>query len=337
MTSDLELLCDMADRLFRDLKDADTSPEETWNAVNEAGFPKIFQKEEEGGFAGDWATAFPVLRLAGYQRLNAPLAECLVAAWVWREAEEPLGDDLTVAAARTEGQIDGGRFTGKLAGVAGGASVRHVIGYAEGALFLAAVSDAADVKERSNPDGSRSDILAFDNAPVKTGPASSDIMLWSALAHTALIAGATDAVLELSIDYANERQQFGRPIGKFQAVQQALAECAEESAAVNCAGQAAARAAMLDDPSFEIGAAKARGSRAAVNAARIAHQIHGGIGFTQEHVLHRYTSRLITWSSAYGNEGYWNRHIGEYAAALGGAQIWPEITSRSDRVEKAST
>src|SRR6185312_13288779 len=107
--------------------------------------------------------------------------------------------------------------------------------------------------------------------------------------------------------YANERVAFERPIGKFQAVQQNLARLAgETAAALAAAGSAAdalAQATSIDDALFlEAAAAKIRSAEAAAEGAAIAHQVHGAIGFTQEHVLHRYTLRLLGWRDDFGNE-----------------------------------
>ena len=88
--------------------------------------------------------------------------------------------------------------------------------------------------------------------------------------------------------YAGERVQFGRPIGRFQAVQQQLALAAAEVAAASAAAEAAARAADADGvlaAELPIAMAKARTSEAAGAVARIAHQVHGAIGFTREHDL----------------------------------------------------
>src|SRR3546814_2078513 len=97
-------------------------------------------------------------------------------------------------------------------------------------------------------------------------------------ATVSLMAGAMGRALALSIDHVNTRHQFGRPLGKFQAVQQSLAVMACEVRAVDAA--AAALAARLDavnlDPSavdFEIAAAKLRANRAAGVVTSIAHKI----------------------------------------------------------------
>src|SRR3546814_11361569 len=117
-------------------------------------------------------------------------------------------------------------------------------------------------------------------------------------ATVSLMAGAMGRALALSIDHVNTRHQFGRPLGKFQAVQQSLAVMACEVRAVDAA--AAALAARLDatglDPSaadFEIAAAKLRANRAVGVVTAIAHQVHGASGFTEEYDLHRVTVPLL--------------------------------------------
>jgi acyl-CoA dehydrogenase len=154
-----------------------------------------------------------------------------------------------------------------------------------------------------------------------------------AFIRVAQSAGAMDAALAMSIDYTNTRQQFGKPLSKFQAVQQVLAVFATEAAAVNVAGAAAA--AALDRAEgdanaalFEIAAAKLRTNQAIGQATSIAHQVHGAIGFTKDYDLHHLTGPLLDWRSDYGNDFYWADVLGAMAAKLGGAGLWAEVTRR---------
>ncbi len=155
-------------------------------------------------------------------------------------------------------------------------------------------------------------------------------LLDHALATTALIGGALQRALELSIEHANTRIQFGKPLGKQQAVQQSLALMAEEVAAVAVVAQAAARAREAGDAAFEIGCAKLRANRAAGIGGAIAHQVHGAIGFTQDYPLHHYTAKLVEWRSAYGHDAYWAETVGGFALGFGGTGLWQEITRLSD-------
>lgn len=154
-----------------------------------------------------------------------------------------------------------------------------------------------------------------------------------AFIRVAQAAGAMDAALAMSIDYVNTRQQFGKPLGKFQAVQQVLAIFATEAAAVNVAGAAAAAAldkagGDADAALFEIACAKLRTNKAIGQATSIAHQVHGAIGFTQEYDLHKLTGPLLDWRSDFGNDAYWAEVLGSMTAKLGGAGLWAEVTRR---------
>jgi alkylation response protein AidB-like acyl-CoA dehydrogenase len=152
-------------------------------------------------------------------------------------------------------------------------------------------------------------------------------------ATVSLMAGAMGQALALSIEHVNTRQQFGRPLGKFQAVQQSLAVMACEVRAVEAA--AAALAARLDavglDPAaadFEIAAAKLRANRAVGVVTAIAHQVHGAIGFTREYDLHRVTIPLMRSRSEHGNDAYWAAKLGRQVAGLGGQGLWEALTAR---------
>lgn len=151
-----------------------------------------------------------------------------------------------------------------------------------------------------------------------------------AFARVAQIAGALDAALALSVGYVNERQQFGRPLGKFQAVQQSLASFACEAAAANCAAMGAAQALDRGDAAFEIAAAKLRANRAVGIGTQVAHQVHGAIGFTQEYPLQHLTKRLWQWRSEFGNEAYWAKRVGNSVIERGADNFWPDLTERTD-------
>ncbi|KQZ71748.1 hypothetical protein ASE06_20440 [Sphingopyxis sp. Root214] len=152
-------------------------------------------------------------------------------------------------------------------------------------------------------------------------------------ATVSLMAGAMGQALALSIDHVNTRQQFGRPLGKFQAVQQSLAVMACEVRAVEAAASALATrldaleldAAVAD---FEIAAAKLRANRAVGVVTAIAHQVHGAIGFTEEYDLHRVTVPLMRWRGAHGNDAYWAQRLGRQVADLGGRSLWETMTAR---------
>ena len=126
----------------------------------------------------------------------------------------------------------------------------------------------------------------------------------------AQLAGAMERVLHLTVAFANERVQFGKSIGKFQAIQHQLAVMAEHvtaahmAAEIGCAGDG-----PLPDP-LRAALAKARTSEAAVIAANTAHAVHGAIGITAELDLQLYTRRLHEGRADFGGETHWNRILG---------------------------
>jgi acyl-CoA dehydrogenase len=129
------------------------------------------------------------------------------------------------------------------------------------------------------------------------------------------------------VEYAQTRVQFGRPIAKFQAIQQNLAVLAGHCAAAIAAADMAAEALHGGSTLFFVGAAKARAGEAAGVAAGLAHQLHGAIGFTQEFGLHHLTKRLWSWRDEFGNEAEWNALVGRAALTAGSEGLWPALTA----------
>jgi acyl-CoA dehydrogenase len=199
---------------------------------------------------------------------------------------------------------------------------------------LVATNQATLVQRDANAAEEPRDSLRFELTPVTNlhtvDTASASLFMEASLLRTCQLAGALAAILELSVEYVQERKQFGRQISKFQVIQHQLAILAEHCAAVDCAAQSACRAYDRGDAAFEIAAAKLRANRAVSDATSIAHQVHGAIGFTREHSLHHYTQRLWSWRSEYGNDRYWSGYLGEMITRAGHNNIWADLTARSD-------
>jgi len=123
------------------------------------------------------------------------------------------------------------------------------------------------------------------------------------------IAGIAGKALDITIAYANERMQFGKPIGKQQAVQQQLAVMAEQAVLARMAGRLGC-AAGLPPGQDAAAAAKQVASAAVPVIAGIAHAVHGAIGISEEYKLQLYTRRLHEWRLADGTEGYWAGLLG---------------------------
>jgi len=134
---------------------------------------------------------------------------------------------------------------------------------------------------------------------------------WQCALTAALIAGAAAHVLELSVAYAQQRVQFGRPIGAFQAVQHQLAVMAEQTSAARMAAQLAF-AGPGDEPDSVLAAmAKSVAGEAAAIVAAGGHAVHGAIGITAECDLQLYTRRLLAWRTEGGSPSHAARRVGD--------------------------
>lgn len=154
-------------------------------------------------------------------------------------------------------------------------------------------------------------------------------LILASLAGCLQMAGMLETVLALSIAHVEERSQFGRPLARFQAIQHMLAVLAGEVAA----GQAAADHALArlqgkDEEAFTaVAIARTRLGEAASRAIALAHQLHGAIGCTREHRLHRYTLGLMRHRDAIGTQTWWSRELGKAVLAQGRDGFWPLATA----------
>jgi acyl-CoA dehydrogenase len=153
-----------------------------------------------------------------------------------------------------------------------------------------------------------------------------------ALTRAVMMAGGLERALALSLDYVSEREQFGRPISKFQAIQHHMAVMAAETAAAICAADAGLAGIGTDRFTEEVAAAKARIGEAVGVVAELAHQVHGAMGYTHEHQLHHTTRRLWAWRDEYGAEQIWQQQLGaslaRRVAQQGGDALWDFIATR---------
>lgn len=150
-----------------------------------------------------------------------------------------------------------------------------------------------------------------------------------AVALSAQIAGALQGSLELAVEHVTTRQQFGRPLAKFQAIQRLAAELALETAAAKSAAHLALR--LLDRaPILAAAIAKTRSSRAAGSGAALAHQMHGAIGVTEEYPLHHLSQRLWRWRDMAGGETTWAAVMGARYVAASTRPVWSRLVEDLD-------
>lgn len=354
MAESENIVAETAEKIFADLADTQTINHDKqgswkaplWQALTEAGLPLSWVPEECGGSGASLAEGFSVLSAAGRFAIAVPLAETMLAGWLLAQARitSPEGA-MTVAPASPKDRITvnaDGSLSGRARGVPFAKEAKHLAVLASGTnATLIALVDAASVRIEAGLSlgGDHNDTVIFDKVqPVSIKPApkgfdQTSLMLMGGVARSLQIAGALESMLDISVRYAGERVAFEKKISKFQAVQHNLARLAGESAAAlaaaTSAADAVANAKSFDDEIFlEAVSAKIRCSEAAEKGGAIAHQVHGAIGFTIEHILHRYSLRALAWRDDFGSESYWAVELGKRVAARGADELWPLVASR---------
>jgi acyl-CoA dehydrogenase len=319
MNDEQRMLADMAEELFASLGHTATL-ENDWSSIEQVALDGLLLGEDDGGFGGSWEDALVVFRIAGYHGLSLPIAEAAIAAAVARRSSAR-----GTIASHTSGEVAGGRFTGSISGICCGEGAAFVVAPSPAGGSLVIETAALGLEAHESVAGETRHAGTAQDAPVTL--VDYDVFAMGALARVAQVAGALDAALARSVEYANERQQFGRALGKFQAVQQALATFAGEAAATNCAAMGAAQAMGRRSAAFAVAAAKLRANRAIGVGTSVAHQVHGAIGFTQEYPLHQLTRRLWAWRSEFGNDAYWSEVLGRRIVARGAENFWADLTA----------
>jgi acyl-CoA dehydrogenase len=297
-----------------------------WAALAEAGLTGVGLPEEAGGSGGEPADAVAIVRTLAAGAAAVPIAEQLLVAGpavVAAGLELPsIVDVLTfvvadgvVAHASDDG--DGpGRFvlTGTATDIPWAQQAAHLAVLASGPagpVLALVVGENLELAGSANLAGEPRGSVVLDGTPatgalLSPGQAAG-LQARFALARAVQLAAALEQVLAWTVQYAGERQQFGRPLGKFQAIQMELAEMAGEVTAVTALTDAAVQALERGSADFVLAAAaaKVRAGAAVEVVARLAHQVHGAIGFTQEHKLHHLTRRLWSWREEAGSELAW--------------------------------
>jgi acyl-CoA dehydrogenase len=351
------LLLDQAERLFRQhatketlaAADAGEFPEGLWRAVEESGFPLALVPEAAGGAGLAMADVARLIRLSAYHTLPLPLGETILAAALWAEAggDVPAGM-LTLAPTNAADRIgvapmqDGMMLSGTARRVPWGRRAGRVLVLARDAgrgahlvLVESAPFDAA-VKRVRNLAFEPRDTLDFGGTvvpreavrPAPPALAEDGLLLSGAFLRAQQMVGAMERCFDHALAYANERVQFGRPIAKFQAVQHMLAIAAGHFAAATASADAAAESFGTAQFALDVAIAKGRVGEAAAQVAAAAHQVHGAMGFTQEHPLHFATRRLWSWRDEFGGEAEWYERLGRLVAGQGGDALWPMLVDR---------
>ena len=337
-----QLLSDSVERIFSDHvtkeciinSEKGEWPKDLWDEIVNNGLNLVLVPEELGGVGGSWFDAGILFKAIGKYQAPIPLAENITAGHLLSMGSIQLPENSIVTILNGDFSIKDNKFSGISKRTPYGSSATHgvtlITNKNSSKIILIPIPKGSISNDKNLALESRSTIDFHDVEIIGSSEVefSSDyIFKIGALMRSCQIAGGLEFLLEQSVQYANDRIQFGRPIAKFQAIQQELAVLATHAAASGVAADYACLSMEDGCEDLAIASAKSRVDDAVSICASIAHQVHGAIGFTYEHGLHFATRRLWSWRAEYGGGSYWAKYLGEKAVASGSKNFWPSITN----------
>jgi len=326
------ILMDHCGKKIVDASENGTWAAELWQAFEDSGLTLAGIPDNLNGSGGQFSDSLLIMREAAKYAAPIPLAETFIASTLLSEVEVPV----------PLGPI--GVSTGSLHFIEDEKSI-HVSGCADAMVFggdcaywllvnseqiclipRQTSSDMVNIETSVNLAGEPQIKVLFNknvsDAKLYTFPNAEERLLQlGSITRVQMMSGAMTSMLSLSVEYALERKQFGRPIAQFQAIQQQLAVLAGEVAAAQRAADS-----LLEDPGLlNIAIAKSRVGDAVVAVSEIAHQVHGAMGYTREHALNLRSRRLWVWRDEYGAEAYWQARLGADLCMSGADELWSRI------------
>ena len=306
-----------------------------WQAMVDQGWTGVAVPEALGGVGLGTVEAAVLLEQTGAHLAPVPLLQQLAALAVL--ADGPWGDRLLsgdavacVAHTPLEQTADGSVF-GRTEPVIYGARADVLVAPAGDELVAVDLTGVARSPEPAMDQTRELAWIDLDGAPAVTAGGAEDVAAHldrGAVFHAAEMLGGAEAVMNLAVEYAKVREQFGRPIGSFQAVKHRCADMLVDVEGMRSAAYHAAWAlgAGGSETAETAAVAKIWCSDAGVRVAESALQVHGGVGFTWEADVHLYLKRAQLDSVSFGDARH---HRARLAAVLrdrveSGAGIWPD-------------
>lgn len=296
------LLTDVCDKTAVRAIHGGAGTDAMWQALAESGFLDALVTEEHGGVGLGRAEVLPLFMLAGQHLLPVAFAHTVVARMLIAAGGQavpvdgpillwPVGPSCTLRSQISPAAVE-----------AGHALVQH------GPSFRVMPLRACDAEDGF---GFRAAMLIADApALLEFEMEGCDLLDWAAALTALSSAGAIARVLELSQQHVTERQQFGRALGNFQAIQHLIAQAAEQSVLAATAARIGFSGEGIAVDPLRVALAKTLTASAASDLSRIAHAVHGAIGISEEHDLQLHTRLLKRWQLSYGSPDFWADRIG---------------------------
>jgi alkylation response protein AidB-like acyl-CoA dehydrogenase len=313
---------------LRQLAEAGEYDDSLWKEMSELGWPGIFIGEEHGGQGLGVVELVILMEELGYALAPSPFLSNAAAGLMIQHA----GSD--EQRERWLPGIASGERRGTVAYVVNGvaslvpdadtADVIVVFDEASGTASIAPASEVQAEKVDTIDSTRRFSRVQGNGAGEELtggrGPAA-DAIAPIAVAISGELVGVSQRAMEMAVEYAKDRQQFGRPIGAYQAVSHRCAQMLLETEGARSATLYAAWAADHEPDSLQLAGsmAKAYASDCGWRVTAASLQVHGGIGFTWEHDLHFFLKRAKTDAHLFGTAREHRERVAELAG-LGRSQ-----------------
>lgn len=303
-----------------DLLESGKWGEDVWQLLLENEIEKVAIKEEHGGAGGDYEDLFHLYRLVGKYAVPIPFIEHTLANLVLEKVNiQPLSGLSTIHIATKPLELVKGKVSGQLRHVPWARCAEKIVTLAteqgKESLILIDLKEAT-IENSTNLAAEPRDHLKLTDANILvnqplTEPQHEFLVKLQTAATVSKMAGAIDRAFELAVQFSKEREQFGRPIHRFQLVQQHLAILAGEQALSLASLDNIIALFVKGDMKDEIAFARLKLDDASRIVATSAHQVHAAIGVTHEHRLHHYTRRLWAWRDEDFHEKYWRKQLAD--------------------------
>lgn len=340
MNETAQMLGQLTERLFaREIDDnvirsarAGAWPEAAWRAILDQGLG-LALVEGDQGFGLPLADGVALIGQLGRYAAPLPIAETMIANAILSRAGLPVVDGVVsivpeAADVELRREGDGWHVTGIADRVAWGRHADALLIEADGCVALLR-AHFRTTEHGSNIARMPRDHMILDGPAMVSALRDISLLEAGALIRALAMAGTMQTLVELTVRHVSERKQFGRALSAFQTVQHMLARLAAEAAAASAAADLASDAFAASSPhtGSAIAAARSRIGEAAGIAIGIAHQLHGAIGFTEEHRLHWFTTALWAWRDEFGTTAGWTRRLGAQALEQSRSSYWPFVTA----------
>ncbi len=345
-----EMIFEVVEKIFKDHVEKETVDllEEgkwalnLWDILENNELLNVAVGERHGGAGGDLDDLFSLYKLVGKYAVPVPFKEHTLANYLLEFVGlTTSGKKATLIIDELQAltmQVDG--VSGLLENVPWARHVEELVTLAknESGIHVVKLSlENASVAPQSN--------LAAeprDNVMVKDQPILEQVLINEdqlaqmkkliTAATVATMSGAIEKAYILTIRYSKEREQFGRPIHRFQLVQQHIALLAGEAALTDASVDNMITALAEAREENEVAFARLRIDETSKLVATSAHQVHAAIGVTHEHSLHHYTRRLWAWRDEGYTSLYWKQQLAEILLQSKG-DLWSLMTQTNQHDE----